>query len=81
MQNTTPSTGADKSGSGSGAASSDYATANQYRFVANTATTLASASVPTLQNVYTVTYIANVTQITEAAAYTTTITYICTGNF
>jgi hypothetical protein len=79
--NTTPSTGTEPSGSGTGTPAADYATQNQYRYIANTATTLASATAATLSNTYTVTYIANVSQVTEAATYTTTITYICTGNF
>lgn len=79
--NATPSTGAEKSGSGSGTVAADYNTADNYRYIVNTPTTLASAGGPTVSNTYTVTYIANVTQITEAAAYSTSITYICTGNF
>lgn len=80
-QNTTPSTGANKSGSGSGTAASDYDTADQFRYIVNTTTPLASAGVATLSNIFTVTYIVNVGQTTPAGAYSTTITYICTGNF
>ena len=79
--NATPNTGTDPSGAGSGTPSSDYNTADQFRFIANTVTTLASASAATTSNVYTVSYIANVAATTEAGAYSTTITYICTGNF
>jgi hypothetical protein len=79
--NTTPATGTEPTGSGTGAPTSDYATQNQYKFVAGAATALASASAPTLSNTYTVTYIVNVTQVTKPGAYSTTITYICTGNF
>jgi len=79
--NTTPATGADPTGGGSGAPASDYNTANQYKFVAGTTTTLASAAAATISNTFTVTYIVNVSQTTEAGAYSTTITYICTGNF
>ena len=79
--NTTPATGADPTGGGSGAPASDYNTANQYKFVADTTTTLASAGAATTSNTFTATYIVNVTQTTEAGAYNTTITYICTGNF
>ncbi len=78
--NTTPSTGANPVG-GSGAPGSDYNTADQFRFVPNAATTLASSSTATSQTTYTVSYIANVSQVTESGAYNTTITYIATGNF
>ncbi|MGA2667043.1 MAG: hypothetical protein ABSE91_03050 [Patescibacteria group bacterium] len=79
--NTTPSTGANPTGSGSGTPASDYGTANSFRYVVNTATPLASASAPTASNTFTVSYIANVASTTPAGAYSTTITYICTGNF
>jgi hypothetical protein len=79
--NTTPNTGADPSGSGSGAPAADYNTVDQFKFVPDTATTLASASGSTASNTFTVSYIVNVSQTTEAGAYSTTITYIATGNF
>lgn len=78
--NTTPSTGANASG-GSGAAKSDYNTADQFRYIVNTTTDLASASAATASTTYTVSYITNVAATTEAGNYSTTITYICTGNF
>lgn len=78
--NTTPNTGANPSG-GSGAPATDYNTADQYRFIANTTTTLASASAPSVTTTFTVSYIVNVSQTTEAGNYSTTLTYICTGNF
>jgi len=78
--NTTPATGAEPSG-GTGAPAADYNTANNYRYIANTTTALASASASTVATTFTVTYIANVAQTTEAGAYSTTITYITTGNF
>ncbi len=78
--NATPNTGSDASG-GSGAAESDYNTADQYTFIADTTTALASASIPSVTTTFEVTYIVNVSQTTEAGAYTTTVTYICTGNF
>jgi hypothetical protein len=79
--NTTPATGANKSGSGGGASEADYDTANQYKYVANTTTALAAAAAATASNIFTVTYIVNVTQTTDAGVYSTTLTYICTGNF
>lgn len=78
--NATPNTGAEPSG-GSGAPASDYNTADQYRFIADTTTSLASAGAPSASTTYTVSYIVNVAATTEAGAYSTTITYICTGNF
>ena len=79
--NATPNTGTEPSGSGSGAPTADYNTADQYKFVASTTTDLASAAAATASNTFTVSYIANVAAVTEAAAYSTTITYICTGHF
>lgn len=78
--NATPDTGAEPTG-GSGTVSSDYNTVDQYRFIADTTTPLASASAATTTTTYTVSYITNVGQTTEAGDYSTTITYICTGNF
>ncbi len=78
--NATPNTGSDPSG-GSGAAESDYDTADQFRYIVNTTTPLASASAATLSTTYTLSYIVNITQATPAGAYSTTVTYICTGNF
>lgn len=78
--NTTPSTGANPSG-GSGAAASDYSTADQFRYITNTTTTLASASAASASTTYTVSYIVNAAATTEAGSYSTTITYIATGNF
>lgn len=78
--NATPDTGAEASG-GSGAASADYATADQYKFVVNTTTTMASAAAATATTTFTASYIANITETTEAGNYSSIITYVCTGNF
>lgn len=78
--NATPNTGAEPSG-GSGTPASDYNTADQFRYIANATTTLASASGATTTTTYTASYIVNVGQTTESGAYSTTITYIATGNF
>lgn len=78
--NATPNTGAEPSG-GTGAPSGDYNTADQYKFVADTITPMASAAGSTAATTYTVSYIANVSDTTEAGAYSTTITYVLTGNF
>ncbi|QQR77517.1 MAG: hypothetical protein IPJ67_05335 [Candidatus Moraniibacteriota bacterium] len=78
--NATPNTGAEPSG-GTGAPASDYNTADEYRFIADTTTNLATASAATASTTFTVSYIVNVAATTQAGAYSTTITYICTGNF
>lgn len=78
--NATPNTGANASG-GTGTPAADYNTADQYRFVADAITTLASAAGSTAATTYTVSYIANVSDTTEAGSYSTTITYVLTGNF
>lgn len=79
MANTTPSVGTAVSGSGTGAAATGYNTANSFKFV--TGETVASASVPTNSNTFTVSYIANIDGSTAAGAYSTQLTYIATANF
>lgn len=80
MANTTPSIGAAVSGSGSGTVSTNYNTSNQFMF--NVAgDTVATASAPTNNNIFTVSYIANVATDTAAGAYSTNINYIATANF
>lgn len=58
----------------------DYAS-NNYSFVSNTTTTLASETVASTTETIDVQYIANIASSTEAGAYSTTITYIATGTF
>jgi len=79
MSNTTPSIGTATSGGGSGTPSSGYNTANQFKFT--TGDTVASASLPTNSNTYTVSYIANIDGSTAAGAYSTILTYVATANF
>lgn len=64
-----------------GTVSANYNTADQYAFVANTATTVATASGPTDAQVYTASYIVNVSGSQAAGTYTSTLTYICTATF
>ncbi len=76
---TTSNFGAGPSG-GSGAVLSGYQTANQFKFTvagADLAHTT-GASEPTT---YTVSYIANITAVTEAGAYSTPITYTIVVNY
>lgn len=77
--NGTPTVGSDVSGSGTGAAETNYDTANSYRFVSGEA--IASASAATAENVFTVSYIANIATNTPAGAYSTDINYVATANF
>ncbi len=77
--NATPNVGTEVSGSGTGTASANYGTADQYRFV--TGDTVASASVPTNSNTYTVSYVANIAGSTKPGSYSTTLTYIATATF
>lgn len=74
-------TGSAAPSGGSGAASTNYSTANSYAFVPTTLTQIASASGATDSTTYTVSYIANIGTSQAAGAYTTTITYICTATF
>ena len=77
--NTTPSVGADPSG-GTGAALTNYDTANSFAF--NTAgANIASVSVPSATTTFTVSYIANISAQTEAGAYSTTVTYNAVANY
>jgi hypothetical protein len=79
MSNTTPSVGSAVSGTGSGAAATNYNTTNTFRFA--TGETVASASGPTNANAYTVSYIANIDGVTPPGSYTSNLTYIATANF
>lgn len=77
--NATPNVGSDVSGAGTGAVASNYNTADQYRFVSGD--TVASAAAATNSNTYTVSYIANISSITEPGSYATTLTYIMSATF
>jgi len=80
MSNTTPSIGSNVSGSGTGTASVGYNASNSFKF--NTAgDTVASATLPTLTNVFTTSYIANINAVQAAGAYSTILTYTATANF
>ena len=77
--NATPNVGSDPSGSGSGTYTSNYGTADSYRFV--TGDSVASASGATNANTFTVSYIVNVPAAQAAGTYTATMTYIATATF
>ena len=67
-------------GSGSMASGYDNSGTADWKFVASTTTTLASYSSPTSDSIA-MHYLANIASTTPAGSYTTTITYIATGNF
>lgn len=79
VANTTPSVGSAASGAGSGAAATNYNTANSFRFVSGE--TVASASVPTNSNSFTTSYIANIDAVQKPGSYSTVLTYVATANF
>lgn len=58
----------------------DYNTADTYKFVASTTTTMTNMTSPA-DCTFTVAYVADVATTTEAGSYTTDITYIGSGNF
>lgn len=79
VANATPAIGSNKSGTGIGAPTADYGTADLFKFVSGD--TIASAAAPTNSNVYTVSYIANIDGATAPGAYSTVLTYTATANF
>jgi len=79
VSNSAPSVGSNVSGSGSGAAATGYSTTNQFKFL--TGDTIASASLPTNTNTFTISYIANIDGSTAAGSYQTVLTYVATANF
>lgn len=80
VSNSTPSVGANVSGSGGATAQAGYNTTNQYSFTPAGAT-IASVNVPSNTNTFTASFVANISPVTPAGAYTTTVTYVATPNF
>lgn len=74
-----------KTGSGTGgviAATYDFSSnGSKYAFTTTGTPTVASSASATDENVYTVTYNANVSPMTKPGVYTSTFNYVCTGNF
>ena len=69
-------------GVGTGTVSSPYAAAGYaYTGTATTPAPVASALVATLTDTYSVRYMANISPVTKAGSYTTSHTYVATGNF
>lgn len=79
VANSTPSVGANVTGTGSGAATANYGTADQFRFV--TGDSVGSAAAATNANTFTVSYLVNIGGAQAAGVYTATMTYICTATF
>lgn len=77
--NAVPDVGVDPSGAGSGGASANYASVDNYRFVSGD--TVAAAGAPTNANTFTTSYIVNIGGAQAAGVYTSTMTYICTASF
>lgn len=73
------SVGSDPTGGGSGTATANYGTSDQYRFVSGDS--VATAPAPTNANTFTSTYIVNIGGAQAAGVYTATMTYICTASF
>lgn len=69
--------------SGDATIASGYArgTNSTWNFVPGTTTTIVSETVPTATETISVSYLANISALTEAGSYSTTLTYIATGNF
>jgi hypothetical protein len=76
--NATPDVGAEAT-AGNGAATANYATADQYRFV--TGDSVASSAGVADAQTYTVSYIVNVPGSQAAGTYNATMTYIATATF
>ncbi len=64
-----------------GDAATEFDTADTFAFAAGTANTVATASANTDPQIYTASYIANVTGRQPAGNYSTTLTYVCTPLF
>jgi hypothetical protein len=77
--NATPSVGANVTGSGSGVPTTNYGTADQFRYVSGDS--VSSASAATNANTFTVSYIVNVSGSQAAGPYSATFTYTATAFF
>ncbi len=78
--NATPNVGVEPSG-GSGAAASNYGTADSFAWDGTTGRTIASVAGPSAATTYTVSTIANISSTTEAGAYTRTMHFLITSNY
>lgn len=76
--NTNPGVGIDPSGVGSSTPSPDFNQPNLYKFSNQI---IASSPLPTEFNIFTVSYIVNISQNQSSGVYNTTLTYIATAAF
>jgi hypothetical protein len=74
---------ATKAGGVNGTIAAPYATASSFGYdaTATTATTFASGTGATSTETYSLHYIANISPTTEAGSYSTSLTYVASGNF
>lgn len=77
--NTNPSIGSDVVGNGTGTVNANYSTPNLFRF--QNGDIIASSSLPTEWNRYTISYIVNVADGQPAGRYASTLTVIATTTF
>lgn len=79
--NTTPSVGtAVTTNAGTCGIATNYNTVNSFSFAVSTTTPVTAVTAPA-DCVYTAAYLANVSSVTEAGAYSTTLTWIASGSF
>ncbi|OGY50624.1 MAG: hypothetical protein A3J59_01320 [Candidatus Buchananbacteria bacterium RIFCSPHIGHO2_02_FULL_56_16] len=80
VANSAPAAGSNPSGTSPiGSAAGQYGVANSFAF--QSGDTVASASVDVNATTYTVSYLANVSTLTEMGTYSTTLTFAATANF
>jgi hypothetical protein len=78
-QNSSPSVGANVDGNGTGSPSANYSNPNTFRF--QSGDTIASSSLSTEWNRYTISYLVNVADGQPAGRYASTLTVIATTTF
>lgn len=79
--NATPDVGSDISGGGTGGTVAlDYNTIDQFKFLP-AGEEIASSATPTNSNTYTISYIANIDDITAAGQYSTVVSFVATAKF
>jgi hypothetical protein len=77
--NSSPAVGSDPTGVGTGTLTPNFANPNQFYFGSNE--TVVTSNLPSDYNVFTVSYLVNVSTNQSPGVYTTTLTYIATAAF
>ncbi len=77
--NSNPNVGLDPIGAGTGKAQAGYNIPNQFKFVPGD--TIVISSLPTQSNIFTASYMVNVSAAQNPGVYSSTITYIATAQF